>query len=1016
MKTQHILFILCTLLSLGSLAQEQTILLKLEEGHEYVFEITDQDYGILKDNSKDIFSVQEKVFRLFVEKFVANQEAIVSVSFLENTLEQPLKSNKINKKDFFYPDFSAVGNVYGSTDLFSMYLCRSDIKFLINLNTRNAEMLNRVELLEGFFQFLKLQGIDGKEREAIAKNVNSKLLNKQKYLIEHLLWFHNSAINADSTLNKSLLEDRLKINRKGNQFLAFSDMDFDNLIPAKTYKKYWVNTENGIVSEYTTIRRDSMRQSFYGADKLKWQVNETHFRLLYSKPVAEKKLVISGSIESPLSNIIHLKTLSSAFGTEMKDRIFMLDEKGYFETEIDFSEGGFVYVENENKNKHEGSKMFVFYAEPGDTIGFVAKGAEQPWYLSFSGTRVAESELLEKISNQINFKQDLRFIFNYLYGDLTGKDKVLAFYDSLETMESLISSYKTTIDERTLRFIINETKSYVYTGFYNFFTNARRSEVRLTMQGQNGKLIAISNDATIEDSELNELENHIDKFNIQDIYNDYGLFSRKMVESYCAYQFFKIRKVTADGRSGFGVDYTRDLDSRIQFMRLMLSGSALYREIASVLESVLIAERRMNLRNDVEDYWINYAIENTELLSKRCNDLNLVSSMTSIVRQHQKLQSDSFLPQISFLDLDGNKVTLNDLSEDKPTVVCISEGFGHNRYLFDEFAQKNQDINFVLVCENNSYDWWKEYTSRAEPVAKQLLFVNDSNSIRDIFQKRFVYVVLDKKGEMTGYADETEAAIKKARATLEPQKKQLDKSQLQFIVLLLVITLVLLLLVLFIWKWRVRQRFRKEQQRTRLRELELTAIRSQMNPHFLFNSLNSVQNLVQQNKGREAHLYLSDFAGLIRKVLNNSEKEEVSLAEELEMIQQYLSLEKLRFDFDYSLLVDEQVDVHNTMVPSMILQPFVENAIIHGLQNKASDRQLKIEVEQNGTELKISIEDNGIGREAAQEISKSKNGKGSKLVQERLKILQEKNKEKFLLEIIDQPKGTRVVITLPEES
>jgi LytS/YehU family sensor histidine kinase len=222
------------------------------------------------------------------------------------------------------------------------------------------------------------------------------------------------------------------------------------------------------------------------------------------------------------------------------------------------------------------------------------------------------------------------------------------------------------------------------------------------------------------------------------------------------------------------------------------------------------------------------------------------------------------------------------------------------------------------------------------------------------------------------------------------------------------------------WKWRVRQRFRKEEQKRRLRELELTAIRSQMNPHFLFNSLNSVQNLVQQNKGREAHLYLADFAGLIRKVLQNSEKEEVSLAEELEMIQQYLSLEKLRFDFDYQINIEPDIDPHNTLVPSMLLQPFVENAVIHGLQSKPDQRQLKIEVTREEAGIKISIEDNGIGREAAKEMSKPKNGKSSKLMKERLEILQQKQGENYRLEIIDLNKtgetGTRVEIFIPEEN
>ena len=1005
----------------STLAQKKVIELKLEEGHEYVFERIDETYGLSDNNSKYVFSVSEKSVRLNVEKFVSGEKAIVSLSFLKNSYDTPIESDKINRVDYFFPDYSAVNLQRGSRGLFNMYLCRSGIKFLLDLNTRKVKIQNRVELLEGFFEFLKLQGIEGKEREGIINIVSSKLINEQDYLVEHLLWFHKSEIDNDSTLNNSLMEDKLKVNKKGAQFLAFSDIDFNSLIPGKTYKKYWVETDNGIVSEYITIRRDSLPQNYYSfnrSNKIDWQVFETHFKLLYSKPVAERKLVVSGSIEKPLSNIIHIKTLNDSFGTIMKDRTIMLDENGYFETKIDFCNGGFVFVENENMNKHQGSKMFVFYAESGDTIGFIAKGEEMPWDISFSGTRGAESELMAEVGKKIDFRQDPGFMYRYLLHDeLNGKNELLATYDNIKKIERLISAYKTTIDERALTFILNEVKSYIYTGFYNYFSSARITGVRIVAQDADGNLMAISDDATIKDRELRELENRIDKVNIQDTYNDYGVYSRRMVESFCAYQFNKIRRVNNNRTAGFGVDYSRDLESRIQFMRLMLSGSALYREIANVLASVIVVDQRVYMRNGVDDYWINYAIENAELFNKRCNDLSLVSSMESIIGQHQRLESDNFFPEISFLDLSGKRVTIDDLPKGKPTVICISEGFGHNRYLFDDYAQKNQEIDFVMVCENTSFDWWKEYTSRAEPVAKQLLFVSDSASIRETFQKPYVYVVLDKNGEMAGYANETEKAIKKARATLEPQKKQLNKSQLWLIILLLVITLTVIILSWIVWKWRVRQKFRKEQRQRRLRELELTAIRSQMNPHFLFNSLNSVQNLVQQNKGREAHLYLSDFAGLIRKVLNNSEKEEVSLAEELEMINQYLNLEKLRFDFEYTISVHHEVDTHNTMVPSMLMQPFAENAIIHGLQNKERDRTLRLEIIKEESGVKICIEDNGIGRTAAREISREKNGKGTKLVKERLEILQQKNKEKYELKVIDlgDHSGTRVEILIPEE-
>ena len=266
------------------------------------------------------------------------------------------------------------------------------------------------------------------------------------------------------------------------------------------------------------------------------------------------------------------------------------------------------------------------------------------------------------------------------------------------------------------------------------------------------------------------------------------------------------------------------------------------------------------------------------------------------------------------------------------------------------------------------------------------------------------------------YNDEAGTKTSGFRIIRYAEKEKAESTNSGLIIIILLSIIFCMIIVFIGWKWRVRQRFRKEEQNRKLRELELTAIRSQMNPHFLFNALNSVQNLVQQNKGREAHLYLADFAGLIRKVLNNSEKEEVSLAEELEMIEQYLTLEKLRFEFDFEIKVAAEIDHYNTLIPSMLLQPFVENAVIHGLQNKQGDKQLSVEVMKAESGVQISIEDNGIGRAAAKELTKAKNGKGTKLMKERLEILQEKQGEKYSLNIIDLEIGTRVEILIPEEN
>ena len=241
MKTRHIIFILFILFNWSSFAQEKSIQLKLEEGNEYVFETIDKDYAIKADNSREYFTVRDKVVRLVVEKFATGQDAIISATFIKNSYDKPGDENLVSKIDLFYPDFTPVTRLQKSNDLLDMYLCRTQIKFSIDLNSRQIKILNRTELLEGFYSFLHSRGLEEKELKYTIEHVNKEVLNKQEYLISHLLWFQNSTIGADSTMNNSLIGDKLSVVTKGKKFLAFSDTDFEKLIPGKTYKKYWIN-------------------------------------------------------------------------------------------------------------------------------------------------------------------------------------------------------------------------------------------------------------------------------------------------------------------------------------------------------------------------------------------------------------------------------------------------------------------------------------------------------------------------------------------------------------------------------------------------------------------------------------------------------------------------------------------------------------------------------------------------------------------------------------------------------
>jgi LytS/YehU family sensor histidine kinase len=180
-------------------------------------------------------------------------------------------------------------------------------------------------------------------------------------------------------------------------------------------------------------------------------------------------------------------------------------------------------------------------------------------------------------------------------------------------------------------------------------------------------------------------------------------------------------------------------------------------------------------------------------------------------------------------------------------------------------------------------------------------------------------------------------------------------------------------------------------------ELEMQALRAQMNPHFIFNCLSSINRFILKNEGKTASNYLTRFSRLMRMVLMNSQKSLISLDDELQMLEIYLEMERLRFkdSFDYAITFLNVVESDNIFIPPLLLQPFCENAIWHGLMNKEGQGRLDIELSMEDNILNCVIRDNGVGREKAEEL-KSKTAEkeksmGLKITTERLALL---NKEK----------------------
>jgi len=241
---------------------------------------------------------------------------------------------------------------------------------------------------------------------------------------------------------------------------------------------------------------------------------------------------------------------------------------------------------------------------------------------------------------------------------------------------------------------------------------------------------------------------------------------------------------------------------------------------------------------------------------------------------------------------------------------------------------------------------------------------------------------------------------------------------------------ILTLLILWLLSFFLYRHFSKKRRlqaiqkyETQLREVQDAALRSQMNPHFLFNSLNSIRYFIVANDNDKAAGYLTKFSRLIRMILENSKKKTVLLADEIHLLDLYVNMEQIRFEdkFDYEVVLAPDLDIHKKMIPPMLIQPYIENAIIHGINPKEGRGKITLEISQKDQYLLLQIIDNGIGREKSRALKKQsllkKESLGMSITKTRLDLAS--SKEKAKVEIIDlkndlkEAMGTEIQIWLP---
>ncbi|MDB4533652.1 histidine kinase [Vicingaceae bacterium] len=247
-----------------------------------------------------------------------------------------------------------------------------------------------------------------------------------------------------------------------------------------------------------------------------------------------------------------------------------------------------------------------------------------------------------------------------------------------------------------------------------------------------------------------------------------------------------------------------------------------------------------------------------------------------------------------------------------------------------------------------------------------------------------------------------------------------------FSIIFLIIA-IMLLLIFFSYRKAQRRKTLFEEDKKKVLLSELHALRSQMNPHFIFNTLSSIQSFITKNNSRDAVNYLSKFSKLMRGTLENTQRQKIPIKDEIETLELYMDLEKLRLNnkFDFKIIIDEGLDVQFEEIPPMLIQPYLENAIWHGISHKETEGLIKIcFVLENENLLRCEIIDDGVGRKKATDIKNSQrhNEKnksfGMSITKDRLEIINSLKDSKLNINIVDleennRPTGTKIEIFIP---
>jgi two-component sensor histidine kinase len=459
-----------------------------------------------------------------------------------------------------------------------------------------------------------------------------------------------------------------------------------------------------------------------------------------------------------------------------------------------------------------------------------------------------------------------------------------------------------------------------------------------------------------------------------------GLYYDFYLRFLLAYKKTKLGKVN-DGQYGFYADFATSMAT--------FKGYPLYFSICELFKKELHKsdlENTERLKNYYEDFIHN------------CGDSIMTNRIKELWTNARQWLPGNPSPVKKLLLKDGSALDLSQF-KGKPLVLIVN--FNNPDVLkgyIDLIKKQNgSKVHFVISQLNFSSLGKSTIDKKIKGLTNvtyvELIDGNDRQKNFDLFYQQTKVFTFDSDFRvLSGYLFDTapdehqvvEEMIKKAIDSSVMTKDQ-KSSSITTIGWSICSALFTSIAIFLVYRARVAGLKKKTLLRNKIKDLEIKAIRSQMNPHFIFNALNSIQSLINNYQYKEANVYLEKFSLLMRRVLNNSEKRLVTLSDEIDAIVLYWELEQLRFNFLFEIKVSPEVNTQLLEIPGMIIQPLVENSILHGLAQKGDAGYLFIHITCDQRYLKIIIKDNGTGlKENTADGNKSF---GLKLVRERLILL-----------------------------